>query len=312
MPKVSVILTTYNRAVFISRAIKSVLNQTYKDFELIVVDDGSTDNTERVLRRFSDERIYYTKHKVNKGAAAARNTGLKLAKGELIAFQDSDDEWLPHKLQRQIEVFKKLPPRIGVVYSNMKPIAGDGVCTSWEAVRVMPDDGIVYRQFLLNFRGLRLQIGTSMIRGECFENVGGFDERLPRFIDIELFIRISKYYYFYYIDEPLVNCYRTPGSITDSAVGFVKGEELILNKYMKDLSEDSKIFADILYDVGNGLCLLGDVKKGKSYLLKALRLYPWRFKYLAATLASILGKTVFNTAVGLKQRLLGFVTYDQK
>jgi len=91
-PTVSVIIPTYNRAHTIGRAIKSVLNQTYQDFEIIVVDDGSTDNTEEVVKSFRDKRIRYIQHKKNKGAAAARNTGIKSAKGKYIAFQDSDDD----------------------------------------------------------------------------------------------------------------------------------------------------------------------------------------------------------------------------
>ena len=95
--KVSVIIPTYNRAYLISRAINSVLNQTYQDFEIIIVDDGSTDNTEEVIKEFQekDERIKYIRHKNNKGEAAARNTGIKAAKNEYISFQDSDDESFP-------------------------------------------------------------------------------------------------------------------------------------------------------------------------------------------------------------------------
>ena len=107
MAAVSVIITTYNRAHLVGKAIKSVLNQTFQDFELIVVDDGSTDNTEEVINSFNDTRIRYIRHKINKGGNAARNTGLRNSKGEYIAFLDSDDEWLPEKLERQLEVFKK-------------------------------------------------------------------------------------------------------------------------------------------------------------------------------------------------------------
>jgi len=86
MPKVSIILPTYNRAHLIGRAIKSVLNQTYRNFELIVIDDGSTDDTEMLVKSFEDKRIHYIKHQKNRGAAAARNTGLRLARGELLSF----------------------------------------------------------------------------------------------------------------------------------------------------------------------------------------------------------------------------------
>ena len=102
----------------IARSIESVLSQTFQDFEIIVVDDGSTDNTEEVVNSFNDERIRYVRHEQNKGEAAARNTGIKLARGDYIASQDSDDEWLPEKLARQIEVFENSPPEVGVVYTG--------------------------------------------------------------------------------------------------------------------------------------------------------------------------------------------------
>ena len=94
-PTVSVIIPTYNRAHLVGRAIKSVLNQTYRDFEIIVVDDGSTDNTKDIIKEFQkkDKRIKYIPYEKNKGGSAARNTGIKAAKGEYIAFLDSDDEW---------------------------------------------------------------------------------------------------------------------------------------------------------------------------------------------------------------------------
>lgn len=107
-PKVSVIIPTYNRAHLIGRAIKSVLNQTYKDFEIIIVDDGSTDKTEEVVKDFKDERVRYIRREKNKGGSAARNTGIKAARGEYIAFQDSDDEWLPEKLEKQMKAFEAM------------------------------------------------------------------------------------------------------------------------------------------------------------------------------------------------------------
>lgn len=103
---VSVVIPTYNRAHVLNRAIRSVLGQTYQHFEIIVVDDGSTDNTEQVVKAIADDRVRYIRHETNKGtAAAARNTGIRQACGEFIGFVDSDDEWLPGKLQKQVDKF---------------------------------------------------------------------------------------------------------------------------------------------------------------------------------------------------------------
>lgn len=117
-PTVSIIIPTYNRSQLIARAVKSVLNQTYQNFELIIIDDGSTDNTRELVTSFNDERIRYIRHEENKGEAAARNTGLKAARCDYIAYQDSDDEWLPEKLARQIELLQDASPEVGVIYTG--------------------------------------------------------------------------------------------------------------------------------------------------------------------------------------------------
>jgi len=117
-PAVSIIIQTYNRRQSIGRSIKSVLNQTYRDFELIIVDDGSTDNTKELVADFNDERIKYVRHEENKGEAAARNTGIKAARYDYIVYQDSDDKWLPEKLARQIELLENASPEVGVIYTG--------------------------------------------------------------------------------------------------------------------------------------------------------------------------------------------------
>ena len=106
-PGISVIIPTYNRAHLISRSAKSVLAQTYPDFELIIVDDGSGDNTEEIIEALADPRIRYLRHESNRGVSAARNTGIRAARGDYIAFQDSDDEWLPQKLEKQLGLFEQ-------------------------------------------------------------------------------------------------------------------------------------------------------------------------------------------------------------
>jgi len=114
-PLVSVIITTYNRAYCLKKAITSAINQTYDNLEIIVLDDGSTDNTELVVKKISDSRIVYIRHQKNKGIGAARNTGIKNSKGSFIAFLDSDDEYLPEKIEKSLEVFKDSSFRTGMV-----------------------------------------------------------------------------------------------------------------------------------------------------------------------------------------------------
>ena len=142
--KVSVIIPTYNRAYILPDAIESVLQQTYTNFELIVVDDGSTDETGQVVKRFTDSRICCLQHGNNRGYSAALNTGLAAATGDLIAFIDSDDLWRQEKLQAQV-VFLQDQPGIGGVFSDLEWVAQETQTTSM----------LMLSQYLLDFSELR-------------------------------------------------------------------------------------------------------------------------------------------------------------
>lgn len=124
-PAVSVVLPTYNRAHLLSESIGSVLAQGYSDFEILVVDDGSTDNTREVVAGIDDKRIRYVELTPNRGQASARNVGIKEAKADLIAFQDSDDIWMPEKLGMQVSALRESPPGTGVVYTAYERICGN-------------------------------------------------------------------------------------------------------------------------------------------------------------------------------------------
>ena len=125
-PVVSVVLPTYNRAPLLGRSIRSVLAQSYGDFEVFVIDDGSTDETAGVVADFRDRRIRYVPLPRDTGAAAARNVGIRMSRGKFLAFQDSDDEWLPSKLAKQVSAFERGPAGLGAVYSDMQRVWGDG------------------------------------------------------------------------------------------------------------------------------------------------------------------------------------------
>jgi len=113
MPKVSVIVLTHNRPEMLRQAIGSILRQTFQDFEIVLVDDASRDNTPEVIKSFGDHRIKYIRHEVNKGEAGSRNTGVTNSSGDYIAFLDDDDEWLPEKLERQMRLLESSPSRLG-------------------------------------------------------------------------------------------------------------------------------------------------------------------------------------------------------
>jgi glycosyltransferase involved in cell wall biosynthesis len=116
---VSVIIPTCNRSTLVTRAIQSVLTQTYTNLECIVVDDASNDNTGEVVNSFDDDRLIFIRHDKKQGASAARNTGIKHSKGDFVAFLDDDDEWIATKLEKQVPLLKGLPERFGMVYCWM-------------------------------------------------------------------------------------------------------------------------------------------------------------------------------------------------
>ncbi len=264
-PLISVILPTYNRASTIKRAIRSVLNQTYANLELIVVDDASVDDTETIVSEIKDERVRYLRHESNKGGGATRNTGIKAAKGDYIAFQDSDDEWLPQKLDKQMKVFELSDSSLGVVYTSCIKHNGN-------TMEYFPDaniinagsSGFIHEKFL---RYNLVTTQTALVRSECFKKTGGFDERLPRLQDWELWIRISKHYIFELINEPLVNVYYTSNSITFNDFAYIEAISIMLNKHRADFIE-SKAMTIQIGILARHAITKGDLVKNFNYIVK--------------------------------------------
>lgn len=293
MPTVSVIIPTYNRAHLIGGAIQSVLDQTYQDFEIIVVDDGSTDNTAEVVKSFNEQRIKCIRHDKNRGGSAARNTGIKAAKGEYIAFQDSDDEWFIEKLEKQMKIFETAPPEVGVVYTGFWKIENDKkiyIPSSWFTQK----EGNIHKELL---KGNFVTTQSVVIRKKCFEKSGMFDENLPRLQDWELVIRLSKYYNFKCIDEPLLNSYYTSNSISANHEALIKAVELILTKHFNDFAKDRKLLSNHYFYIGNLLYSDGQIKKGRDYLIKSVKFNPLNIKFLLLTFISFFSKGIYNKVV---------------
>ena len=307
-PTVSVIIPTFNRAHLLGRAIQSVLDQTYRDFELIIVDDASTDNTREVLKSFKDERIIYIKHDKNWGAAVARNIGIREARGEYIAFQDSDDEWLPEKLEKQIKVFESALPAVGVVYTDMLRIDENGVTKYWRSPSIT--DGSLINPKTSNYQVINLGILSTLIRKECFKNAGCFDEKFSRLIDLELFIRLSKHYCFSHIEEPLVKYYATKG-ISSNINALIKAQELLFEKYSEEIRGHRKFCAKQYSMIGIALCSSGQLGKGRKYLIKAVLLYPRNIKYLKIILKSLLGQRAYNWITIKYHKIRGWLLKTQ-
>ena len=196
-PRVSIIIPAYNRADVLPRAITSVLSQTFTDYEIIVVDDASTDETSAVARNF-DGPVHVIRHEVNRGPAAARNTGIQATSGAYVAFLDSDDEWLPEKLARQIGLLDMSVKYFGAScsgYTVIQPELG----YSWE--RRLPTEQH-WTEYLLT-RGLDLGPGSTLVaRREVFERIGLLDEGLRRWEDWDWLLRYVAEYDLGVIPEP--------------------------------------------------------------------------------------------------------------
>jgi len=215
MPTVSVVIPTYNRSDTLERAVDSVLFQDYEDFEVFVVDDASTDDTESVMEQYDDPRLTYIRHTENQGGSAARNTGIEKASGKYIALLDSDDEWLKGKLPAQV--------------SCLNSLSNDWVATYCDTTKQRKElngkvRGILNRLFH-NYQGaeggeelieyilkLRFGIGagsTLMIRANTVNKMGGFDESFERHQDWEFLIRLLKQGKLAYIDKELTQLHGT-------------------------------------------------------------------------------------------------------
>jgi len=306
--KVNVVIPTYNRAHLIRKAVQSVLDQSYQDFEIIIVDDASTDNTEEAVRSLKDERIRYIRHEKNKGAGAARNTGIRAANGEYIAFQDSDDEWLPEKLEKQMKVFENAPPEVGVVYTGFWRIEKNKknyIPSSW----IIQKNGNIHKELL---KGNFIGTPATLIKRECFKKVGLFEEYIPAREDWELWIRISKYYEFKYIPEPLMISYYTSGSVNEkSIIASINILEFIINKHYKNFAKHKKILSKHYFNIGFNLCSIGYLSKGKKYLIKAIKIYPLDIKYSLMLIISVFGQKALSTVVEVYRKFKNII-YKEK
>jgi glycosyltransferase involved in cell wall biosynthesis len=195
-PQVSVIIPTYNRARIIKEAVDSVLAQDFKHFELIVVDDGSTDNTSDVLAPYGDDVSIFFQE--NKGVSAARNRGIAEASGQFIAFLDSDDLWLPKKLATQVDFFNQTPDAL--ICQTEEVWIRNGIRVNPKKRHKKPSGMIFERSLALCL----VSPSAVMMRRELLDSAGGFDETLPVCEDYDLWLRISCRFPVYLIEIPLI------------------------------------------------------------------------------------------------------------
>lgn len=213
-PLVSVVITCYNYGRYLETCLKSVQTQTYKNIEILIVDDGSTDASRGIIedcaRQDSRIRPFFQQ---NSGQAAATNRGILEARGEFVAFLDADDIWYPEKLAKQIPLFAD--PRVGVVYSAATLIDLDGrEYASRQTKRVDKDANFLHHIILENF----IPFTSSVVRRECFLKAGLLNSQYRVCTDYDLWLRMAKFYKFDGVEEPLIGYRARPDSLSGNPV----------------------------------------------------------------------------------------------
>ena len=266
-PACSVILPAYNREAEIERAIRSVLAQSFADFELIIVDDASSDATVAAALHVVDPRVSIYRLTVNGGAPRARNAGVARARGTWIAFQDSDDEWRPTLLERHAGALSDAS--VGFSFCQLEQRYGAGV-------RHYPPAGYRPSASLRTdfLHGSIASTQTLATRRALFDAVGGFDEALHRFQDWDLVLRLSAQARGRYIPEPLAIAYESANSLTSSAAKGIAARSRILDKYADAFADEPAALARHCHILGRQTQKLGCRGDARAYFTRAVRARP--------------------------------------
>lgn len=298
---ISVILPTYNRSGTLVAAMTSVLAQSHADLELIVVDDASTEDIESVVRGVGDDRVRYVRRPRNGGAAAARNTGLGHARGDYIAFQDSDDLWLPGKLQKQFALFSTIPSHVGVVIGakiiygrdnqwNYGP--GRVAYAPLPAGRLRLDEDQLGRLLTEN----RISLQNALFRKNCIPDVEWFDTCASANEDWGFAIRLAQHTSIYEDIEPVVLGFISPDSISSNKRKEMMGLLRIMRKNRELLRTRKKQRSLMLIDIGRYFYTVGKTKKAMRFLAAAIKDYPPHVELIGSALLGKLFKRPLKRA----------------
>ncbi len=298
--KISIIIPTYNRSELLVRAVESVLNQTFEDFELIIVDDGSTDNTRDLVQEFikKDSRIKYIYQENSGGAAKPKNVGIKSSQGDYIAILDSDDEWLPQKLKKQLDVFEKSDnSNLSFVTCNALVVGGKNIEKYNITKPKNPQREILTRDYLGS--------GSGMIyKREVFDTVGGFDESLKSGQDWEMRIRLLEKYDFEIVDDYLIKYYLHKNNISKTLGEKRKNDlEYIFNKYIHYYKNDKDLLSKKLRYDGTRQMIEGDTKGARKSFLKSLKENPKNYIVYSYIILSFFGKNFYYKMAKIKNSL---------
>ncbi len=290
-PKVSVIIPTYNFARLLPRTIKSVLNQTLQDFELIIVDDGSTDNTREVADGFVavDPRVKYVYQKNSGSPARPTNTGIQKSEGKYIAILQHDDEWFPEKLEKQVLFFENSEnPNLGFIGCHAVIVNSDGSIEK-QLFKKSKD-------LLKDLLGMNVIPYPSavMVRRETFEEIGLFDEQFKIADDWDMWLRIAQKYEFDFVDSVLFKYHIHGNNITQVASPEKNAREFeyLIKKHRKLYEMHQDLLAKQFIAIGSYYILGDHLQRGRRYLKDAFYLHK-TLKYFIRLLVSYLGKRTY-------------------
>lgn len=295
-PITSVVLPSYNRAHLIGRAIRSVLAQTYPHLELIVVDDCSTDNTEELVRGMADPRVRFVRQAEHMGAPATRNTGIKTAIGEYIAFIDSDDEWFPQKLERQLAVFKRSTiHRLGMVVCDVIVVQPNGK----ETVNRPQMNGLTYEGLIFP-AAHGVATGAFLVKRDFTEPELHFDESLPALQDWEFMLRLSRLCNIGYAPESLIRQDWHDGPRVHTVRNVVEAHSVIRRKYAAELAARPRALGFSHWQTALNYYRLRQMDEVRMHLMAAIRANPWQAMAYPNFVASHFGCRGFGFFLNLR------------
>jgi len=305
MPKISIIIPTYNRANLLAKSINSVLSQTYKDFELIVVDDGSTDNTSEIVENFkkNDVRIVYIHIDNSGGPAHPKNIGIKKAQGEYIAFLDDDDEWMSTKLEKQISLFENNKDDLAIVSCDSVVIDDRGEI----AVKTSKITNYGLRDLLIKNS---IFTGTVLMKASAIQNMDLFDEQLKFLEDWDMWIRIladNKKIEFY---PEILFKYNIGNANTTKNVSDTKKIEALEYVYKKNifLYEKYKISHVIMFRIAIKYYLAKKYEESRRYFKQSIfknKTYLLAYIGYFFSLFGNFGNYMFNLSIKMYRIISG-------
>lgn len=308
MPRVSVVIPTHNRAAYIRQALDSVFVQTYSDYEVIVVDDGSTDGTQALLKPLADKgSIRYVKQPA-RGVSVARNRGVGMAKGEYVAFLDSDDLFEPAKLERQVALYDQ-HPELGLVHCHYRKFDDHGHDLGLRDTSQYR--GNIYPQLLMQWDTL-MATPCMLMRKSVIEEVGGYDESMRWGEDLDLWRRIAQRYPADLVPEALARIRVHPAGISQQRFNALPGFERYLAKAFADdpdlpLTFKRRAYAQMYSHFA--LTMLGEgaapeMRLVRRLSMRSLSFQPLRLNSLLVWLASFIPRTI-------RMRMLAMIRHQR-